>query len=186
MGFSVGWVATRGVEPDRLYAALGLRPTGVSKPLFDADAMGGGIPGGWHCVVKHRYERVTADALLADLSRGGEAVACFVEEHVMYSKAVGWRAGAKSWSVIHDSQQAHTHLEIAGDLPPTFEAVRAACEASQREADADEPEVDHLFDIPVGLAQAITGFRHDAVNDGLELEVLEPARSQWLARWFRR
>src|SRR5436309_2155175 len=35
------------------------------------------------------------------LSRGCEAIACFVEEHVMVSRAAGWKDGEQVWCVSH-------------------------------------------------------------------------------------
>jgi hypothetical protein len=186
MGFSLGWLATRNIDPQTLYLALQARRTGVMKPVFSSAAMAGPIPGGWHLVLMDRNDSLIGDALLADVSRTGEAVACFVEEHVMYSAAVGWHVGVKSWSIVHESEKGIMHLDMAGQPPEPFATIRAACEAEQHAEDAREPEVDHIFDIPVGLAQALTGFRHDAANMDVDLEVLEVARKSWWSRMFGR
>src|SRR3954467_736534 len=182
MGFSLGWLATRNIDPQILYEALQLRPTTMRKPALSSAAMAGALPSGWHLLLMNRTERLMTDAFLADVSKGGEAVGCFVEEHVMYSAAVGWRAGAKVWSVGHDSEKGTMHLDVAGDVPDAFSAVRMRCETAQRLEDAGEPEVDHFFDIPVDLAEAVTGFRHDAAHVGLDLEVLEAASGAWWRR----
>jgi hypothetical protein len=179
MGFSLGWLATRGIAPELLYSALAARPTGTRKPIFSAAAMGGTIPGGWHLIVMNRNHSLTDDAFLAEISRHGEAVACFVEEHVMYAVAVGWQASSKRWSIVHESEKGIAHLEVSGTPPEAFAAIRAEGEAAQRKEDPEEPEVDHVFDIPVAVAQAVTGFRHDASTLELDLEVLETPRKSW-------
>src|SRR3954463_14226331 len=182
MGFSLGWLATRNIDPQILYEALQLRPTGIRNPALSSAAMAGALPSGWDLLLMNRTERLVTVAFLADVAKGGEAVGCFVEEHVMYSAAVGWRAGAKVWSVVHDSEKGTMHLDVAGDVPGPFAAIRMRCEAAQRSEDAREPEVDHLFDISVDLADAVTGFRHDRANMGLDLEVLEAASRAWWRR----
>jgi len=47
---------------------------------------------------------LTSDEVLARLSNVGEVIACFVEEHVMFSsvRAAGWR---QVWSVQHNAQR---------------------------------------------------------------------------------
>ncbi len=186
MGFAVGWLATRHIDPQKVYLALQARPTGIKKPVFSSEAMAGPIPGGWHLVVMDRNDNLIGDALLAEISKAGDAVACFVEEHVMYSAAVGWHAGVKSWSIVHEREKGIMHLEFTGEQPEPFAAIRAQCEAAQHAEDAREPEVDHIFDIPVGVIQAITGFRHDAGNTDVELEVLEGPQRSWWKRLLRR
>jgi hypothetical protein len=60
-----------------------------------------------------------------------------------------------------------------------------AVQTAQGSENADDPEVDYFFDIPVDAAQRITGSRYDRGDvDGVELkfDVLErlPRRGGWL------
>src|SRR5215204_1618082 len=186
MGFSLGWLATRHIDPRNLYEPLHARPTGIKGPALSSAAMAGPIPSGWHLFLMNRQERLVADALLADISKPGDAVGCFIEEHAMYSAAVHWRQGAKVWSIVHDSDKGIMHLDVAGDVPEALSVARARCDAAQRLDHAGDPEVDHMFDIPVDVAQAVTGFRHDAPDMGVDLEVLEVASRGWWRRLLGR
>jgi len=173
MGFSLGWVAVRGSDPESICRILGLHETGVREELPESPMVGASLPHGWYLVVVDRGEKLLEDTLLQRLSADCEAVGCFVEEHVMYSAAEGWTNGRRVWSVTHDSSKARAHLELEGDLPPALSAIRARLESEQEAAGGDTADVDYLFDVPVELAKAVTGFRHDEDVGGTEPPLFE-------------
>ena len=93
----------------------------------------------------------------------------------MYSASVGWSDGRKMWSVVHDSEKAAGHLAVDGSVPAEFSQIRATQEAKQRTEDEADAGVDCIFDVPIDLAKALTGFRHDesvAGSDPAPFEVL--------------
>ncbi len=182
MGFSIGWLATRGCDPQEVYAALGVKATGVRQAALSARAMGGPVAGGWHLVVMDHRHDLVEDSIMRELSRSGEAVASSIEEHVMCSISTSWKGGQRQWAVVHDSEKGRQYLEVQGDVPKSFAALRAGKEEEQRLAGGDEADVDYIFDIPLDLAQELAGFRHDVDNRGLELEVLEVTRRSWWRR----
>jgi hypothetical protein len=125
---------------------------------------------------------------LGSLSRGAEVVACFVEEHVMFSAAAFWRDGLRVWSVEHDAQEGIRHLVVAGELPAEMSAIIKESEAAQDAEDECDSEVDYIFEIPVDIAQRITDFRYDRDDvDGIELkfDVLDHVPGQRRAGWFK-
>lgn len=75
----------------------------------------------------------------------------------MYSRASGWKDGRRVWSITHDLQRGNGHLEAEGDVPPVFAPVRDRLIAEQLSRD----HADYIFDVPVEVAKALTGFRHD-------------------------
>ncbi len=137
---------------------------------------------GWHLMVIDHDQRLVDDAFLRAISRGGVALGCFVEEHVMYSHATAWRDSSKEWSLVHESERGALHLEVEGTPPSSFAKLRAERESAQRSEEQSESTVDHIFDIPVAVAEAETGFRHDSEKNVLELEVLEIERRAWWKR----
>ena len=79
------------------------------------------------------------------------------------------------WSVIHDCQKGKRHLDVQGEPPPEFTAIRDALLSKSK------PGVDYIFDIPVETAKSVTGYRHDEDVPGLSgdiFEVLENVPSQ--------
>jgi hypothetical protein len=162
MGHSVSWVAVRRKLPDTALSVLSLRRTGeYSEVPFSPGTWGAELPDNWYLVFGNHadfVDQLPLDQLAAD----AEVVACSVEEHVMMSYAQGWSKGEKTWSVIHDSEQGVNHLETQGDLPPIFASIRERLAAAQAAEDQDgEGAVDYLIEVPVELAQTLTGFRHD-------------------------
>jgi hypothetical protein len=141
---------------------LGLAETGERDELAAESGLGGAaLPDGWYTVVFDRYDHpLLGDDVLNVLSDGCELVAAGAEEHVMVSFAEGWRDGARTWSVTHDSEQGIEHLDAAGALPESFQAIRSERLAEQEAAGGAEADVDYVFDVPLEVARLITGFSH--------------------------
>jgi len=162
MGYSLSWAAVKGSTPEAVRDALALRATGVRQEIPDSDITGAELCGGWYLVVSNRDGlHLTSSKVLARLSSIGEVIACFVEEHVVFSSASRWESGHQVWSVQHDAQRGIEHLDAKGDLPPKFSSVRDELRSMHEAAGGRSARVDHIFDVPVVLAHDLTGYRHD-------------------------
>jgi hypothetical protein len=182
MGFALVWLAVQGVGKAELAGLAGLEDTGEPDDFFEGaysvgELAGGELVGKWAVLVASDFA-LLEEEILHDFSQGRRLVACAVEEHVMISSCSEWVNGAPVWSATHIGEDGGDELEVAGVLPPVFEGIVAklrALEAQNAEEDADEGlEVDYIFDAPLELAEAITGFRHDAVFEGV-FTACEPA-----------
>lgn len=189
MGYAVSWIAIRGGPAADVLGALGLRTTGAREEVAESPIVAASLPDGWHVVLDNtRTFAFESDKRLpARLTAGVEAVTCAVEEHVGVSVAAGWRDGKRIWRVEHDAGKGLGHLAAEGELPPTFASIRERLTGEQARADAGGESVDHVFDIPVELARALTGFAHDrdlpGAGGGQErFEVLEPLQGSPFAR----
>ena len=180
MGVSQSWVAFRGRPATAVRAELRLRVVADANP-YDSRYLGSTLPDGWQLLVV-RSDRLVDPALLARLSRGGEAVACFVEEHVMFSHASGWADGRCLWKIDHDGCEARDALQVTGDPPAQLGPIRDDLEAKQRATEPDdEYPVDYLFEAPAELVKQLVGYHHfdDAAAgpfDALEELPPEPPR----------
>jgi len=173
MGASLSWLAIRGKSPQTVRAELGLRTAGRRERYPESPLTGAKLPGGWYLLVEnHRLKnQYVRDSVLTRLSTDCEVITCMVEEHVMCSEAAGWNDGVKTWSVIHEAEKGDKDLRTEGDMPAVFAAIRDRLIGEQDE------QVDYLFEIPVELAESLTGYRHDAAlsesdDDGFEVFVL--------------
>jgi hypothetical protein len=187
MGYSLSWLAIKGKTPQSVLDELGFRTTGERQEIPEAPLSAAMMPNGWYLIVSDHAEHVAPDAVLENLTADCEALACFVEEHVMFSSAAGWKDGRKCWSVNHDAQRGIEHLEIEGDLPAAFASIRERLFFKQKEENirkagirrpliarkvvaVGEMECDYIFGIPVELAREITGYQHDREFPGLTVE----------------
>jgi hypothetical protein len=152
MGASLSWFAARGKPPAVVLQEFGLK--NVGKEYCRTPFCGGLLPSGWYLVIHGRHEFTNDEA--RQLSRGCEVIACFVEEHVMVSRAASWKNGEQIWSVTHNTEEGDRHLEVEGEPPASFAAIRDRLTKRQDEDDG----ADFIFDIPVDLAKAITGYSH--------------------------
>jgi len=169
MGFSLSWLAVKGKPSEWVREELGFRPTGQREEIPEAGFSAAEMPSGWYLIVADHKEQVASDSVLRRLSDSGcELVTCFVEEHVMASQATGWREGRRTWLVYHDSQQGTQHLDVEGEPPEGFAAIRDGLFAKQTGGGCD-----YIFDIPVETARSLTGYRYDQDIPGLSGEVFE-------------
>jgi hypothetical protein len=173
MGYSLSWLAVKGKPPQAVLDELALRPTGQREEIPESGLSAVATPNGWYLIVADHTDRVCPDDVMQRLASSGcELVTCFVEEHVMASRATGWRDGKMIWSITHDVQKGRKHLEVLGEPPPQFAAIRD--ELSAR----DKPgECDYLFNIPVETAKSVCGYQHDEDVPGLSGEVFEVLES---------
>jgi hypothetical protein len=160
MGYSLSWLAVRGKPMAKVLEELALRGTGRRDEVADAPMVGAELPGGWTVALVNDGDDFVQEELAIRLSAGCEVITCLVEEHVMQSSAFAWKNGENVWAAVHDAQNGGAkHLEAEGDFPAAFSAIR---------------EQDHMFDAPIDLAKAVTGFRHDqALPGGASFEALE-------------
>lgn len=162
MGYAISWIAIRGQSPGKVQALFDLEPTGDMESVPDSDVVGATLPSGWYLIFDNaRTFEFSPELFDARMTAGAEAVVCMVEEHIMLSSAAAYKDGKQIWSTKHDAQEGIEHLEYSGELPVEFASIREKCLEMQRIENADSSAADHIFDIPVALAAAITGFRYD-------------------------
>ena len=183
MGYSIAWLAARGIAYDAVLQRLGLVQTDERADYAERDLTGRSLPSGWSLVVARGCEHRIVDArTLGQLAVDCEVVACSVEEHVMYSSAEFWTSGSRLWRIAHDAQEALDHLAVSGQPPDDFEATRARVSMDQQAEGGDQADVDLFFEIPLALARNRVGFKHDEVeatgsDGGFQVLVESPAPS---------
>lgn len=75
----------------------------------------------------------------------------------MVSRAANWKDGELIWAVTHDAQEGDEHLDVEGEPPAGFAAIRDRLAKQQEE----EGGVDFIFNVPVDIAKEITGYSHE-------------------------
>jgi hypothetical protein len=193
MGYSLAWLAIKGKEPRAVLETLGFASSGTFEPIPESDLVAATLPTGWYLIITDD-EQVAPDSTLQQLTVNCEAVTCFVEEHVMVSTASGWRDGRCIWTITHESERGIEHLETSGELPSEFPAIRDRLQANQQAEDTTSPACDYIFDIPVTVAESLTGYRHDGeipeIGDrGFEVLTYVPSpgpKKSWLGRLFNK
>ena len=58
-------------------------------------------------------------------------------------------------------------LEVEGTPPEVFPAIRKEMEEMQRAEGGDQAGVDYIFEIPLGVAKSLVGFKHDEICNRL-------------------
>ena len=185
MGWSLSWAAIKEAKATAVHSILGVKPTQRYEESPESDVTGVELPTGWYLVVFNRQE--IKDEVLKKLSMLGDTVYCFVEDHVMFSCAAGWRNGMRTWSLVHDCEKGIYHLAIGGVAPPSLKEIHNRLTSEQNVAGGEKADVDYIYDAPAELAKELTGFRHDLDIPGLTgdvFEVLERSPRSLLRRIF--
>lgn len=162
MGYSIAWIAVRGMTKDEVLARLSLADTGEPDEANASPVSGATLPGGGYLLFFNDMAHPATQAPnMARLSQGGEALGCQVEEHVMASASFLYRDGVKLWDVTHLAEEGVYHLAVDGAPPPLLDTIHTEMKAAQDEQGGADADVDWLFEVPVMLATALSGFRHD-------------------------
>jgi hypothetical protein len=189
VGFALSWLTVRDQAIDHVCEMLDIQQTMEREEAPESAFTGIRLPTGWYSIIANRHvPRWFQDTWFRKLSQSTTVIAASVEEHVMYSSAEQWDAGRVVWTITHNSDEGRRHLEITGDLPEVFESIRERQFARQAADDAEDVRVDHIFDIPVDVVEALTGFRYD-VDLGLAdnpFEVLKDAHKSFAAKLLDR
>jgi hypothetical protein len=162
MGVCLSWFAVRGSSREAVLEQLELE--GAHAPYRGLPDVFGvaELPDGWLLLVCNHDLKAAFEERFVALSHHGSAVACAIEEHVMFQEARGYEDGAEVWRVTHDPDKGQSlyHLEITGTPPANLDKIHRQAIAEQDE-EGEDAGVDLISDVPLALAKCICGFRHD-------------------------
>jgi hypothetical protein len=162
MGYSISWFAVREENTERLLERLGLKPTGETEDIPESLISMAKLTTGWRLLWYNQYDcPFLQPKELARISAGYDVIKCLVEEHVMASSSERWSGGQRQWWISHEGENGPKGLDVDGQPPEGFPAIRAEMEQSQQAAGGSDAGVDYIFEIPLKVAQSLVGFKHD-------------------------
>jgi hypothetical protein len=162
MGYSLSWVAVKGRSHAELQQILGLKRTGKQGDYGAHALVGRHLQDGWYILIANSSEdKIAKSKTLAQLSKGAQAVACSIEEHVMFSSCAFWNAGKKIWSVMHRGERDVFDLVKSGKPPENYTSLKQELIETQKLEGGENAGVDVVFEIPLRLAKQLVGFKHD-------------------------
>ncbi|MGD9881542.1 MAG: hypothetical protein AB7U95_15550 [Reyranella sp.] len=181
MGYSLSWIATKGLVKDIVYSRLQLSMASNPARGREGHIQSRDQPDGWRLVLLNEAEHpLLKVSHLATLSKGCTALACNIEEHVMLGSAEQWTDGQLLWRLRHQGDIDTHNLEVSGDPPHVFPKIEEECRSRQA-SDTEQPPVDFVFEIPPLVAKSITAFKHDESDR----EGFEPLQWQGRRTWWR-
>lgn len=172
MGFTSNWMLVRGREPERIWAGLGVRPSGDRTDHPEGWLVGTRRADGAYLLVEDNAEEPVEDTWdLAELSAGGEVIAVGEVDGSGGAELVLWRDGHKLWGLAADCDE----LEVWGEVPAE---VLAAVERHRRPDPDDQDDPVDYFSGVLGLATDLTGYQCGSGVVGIDAEpfdILETA-----------
>ena len=191
MGYSISWLAFHGCSKEQILEATQFEETETPDEANESPQSGASFPNGWYIVFLNKFDHpLVSVESLSRLSQTCRIVAGQIEEHVMYSSCGEYSQGHRNWFVCHDAQEDLFNLETEGQLPDYFAEIKAATLKQQDAENAQNAEVDCIFDVPVLVGEKACGHRHDRWKYDwgepvfTELRETNPRRS-FLARLLR-
>lgn len=141
--------------------ALSFQDTGQEDEANEAPFSVAYLPTGWSVIWSNDFEYASPSNILR-LSSPLRLIGCQVEEHVMFTACHAAKDGRALWNVWHNFQEGGIYdLNSSGEVPKEFEIFAATRRAEQDAAGGDKSEVDYCSEVPLDLAMALTGYRHD-------------------------
>ena len=146
MGYSVSWLAVSGKAPQALFRELGIAPTGEMAAYGESMIAGRTLPNGWFLLVIDRCDhKFIMPESLRSISSACEAVACSIEEHVMFCSSELWRNGVQVWRIEHDAQKSIEHISTSGQLPDDYAAIEKESAEQQKQAGGMKADTDYFL-----------------------------------------
>src|SRR5258708_35386443 len=134
MGYSLSLLAVQCSDPDAALSRLNIVRTGQSCEYACEQLTGHAMPQGWYLVVANRCDhRFLQAKVLGPLSQNYRVVACSIEEHVMFSSAEEWVAGAMVWRAVHAGGKGPIDLKTSAAIPPSFQPIADAPAPKQKD-----------------------------------------------------
>ena len=163
MGWSSSWIAIQGCEKDELLKYLNLEETG--EKAFPGDGSVpfcvSELPGKWMVVFSEDFDWASPSRVL-EMSKLGLTLGCQFEDRVAMTSAVcAARAGVELWRVFHNSEQSIYRLDVTGNPPEELAAIRDQLFQEQEHGGGEDSDADYVHDVPLELAKAVCGYRHD-------------------------
>lgn len=155
---SVAWVAFEGRSKEEVVEALGYVDTGEAAEVDDG-LVCGVLPGGWVTVVAMGHQPGDWAKTLAPLSREGPILSVESSTTVMWSIIRAYADGALAWSVEHNPEAGIDHLDVVGEPPPQYIALRDRLLAEQEAEGGEDADVDLVFDLPALLSKELCGYQ---------------------------
>lgn len=165
MGYAISWIGVRGLKKAAALDVFGFKDTSEVDEYNETPFSAAESGTGWTIIWANDFGFAGDENLLISKSASGQIVACQIEEHVLFSGASQFERGKKVWSISHlgdgSKRDGIFHLDQVGDPPPIFKEILGDLTALQIAEGGRKAEVDYIFDVPLRLAQRLTGFKHD-------------------------
>ena len=192
MGFAITWCAVRENEAQGFLDRLGLLPTGEREEIPESLISTAKLDTGWRLLWYNEYTcPFLGPSQLSEISRDQDVLLCLVEEHVMASSSELWSGGTRIWWISHEGEDGPNGLSTEGELPECFPSIRQEMERAQLAEGGAAAGVDHIFEIPLKVAETLVGFKHDesyahVIDNSFEVLARPEKKGGLLGMLFRR
>lgn len=166
MGYNVAWLAFRGLPREKVLAVTGFADTQEPDEYNESPVSGIQHSDEWYVLhINNCFHPLINQEVLNRLSEGCEILGCQIEEHIMVSASFFYKNGSRVWNLLHDCEKGRYHLQIDGKPPEILSDIREILFADQDAEGGEEADVDFIFDIPIRVAETLTGFVHNGHDD---------------------
>ncbi|WP_405497053.1 hypothetical protein [Nocardia sp. NBC_00511] len=170
MGFTSNWLLVQGKQPEQVWEALGVAPSGERSDHPEPGLSGAVRPDGGYLVVEDRAEEGVEDTWkLASISLGCTVIGVGEVDGAGGAEVVVWRDGRKEWGIAAPMDEGGP--EVDGEVPA---GVLRRVERDARYGD-DDDDPDY-FNAILRLGTDLTGYQCGSAIEkagALPFEVLD-------------
>jgi len=154
-------MAARGVALDRVLDLLEWEPTGREEEHLDT-GLWAVHRGDWLiiCAAGWEYMELLTEDHAKALSKTAPTLYWWGDDTPMRSGLEEFADGTSRWLVDYRGTHGVSTPTVRGEPPDALEEARAGQQARQ-DAEGEDADVDHLYEIPHVLGELLTDFRHD-------------------------
>ena len=156
MGFNIGWIGVRATEQSEILRALDMKDTYVHDEANEAPVSWAHLPTGW-TILFFNTPDVRFEQAYTALAQTSDVIACVALETTMDCHVVRACRGKALWSLLYQAEQQHLRVQVGGTPPSSFQGIQQSLCEAQAVSDASGDDVDHLFEIPLQVAEQETG-----------------------------
>jgi hypothetical protein len=159
MSFDVSWAAFHKVRKQEVLATASLQNTGQHDEANEAPFSCAELPNEWTILYANNSTYIYEN--IKTISENHAVLSVIIQDYVPTSLAAFHVRGKQVWSVYHEGNAGVLDLTLTGAVPPQTTTIRDRLLILQQREEGKVPRVDHMFDVPVELAESICGYRHD-------------------------
>ncbi|WP_439636477.1 hypothetical protein [Oceanicaulis sp.] len=159
MGFNIGWIGVRSPERSDILDLLGVQDTYVHDEVNETPMSWAHLPTGWTILFFNTPDERFEQAYTA-LAQTSDVIACVALETTMDCHVLRACRGKALWSLLYQAEQKHLGVQVGGTPPSCFQLIQQSLGEAQAVSDANGDDVDHLFEIPLQVAEQETGYAY--------------------------
>jgi hypothetical protein len=174
MGYRCRWIATRAIERAEVLSQLGMSVSEeLNEEVYDPDLYAVDVDG-WFVVFADGWDHMNLVDVekVRKLSQRGEVLFFYTDDSPMCAELTSYVDGRPAWSIVYSGTNGVGTPALTGSVPANANTLLSQLREAQ-DAEGDDADVDHIYELAAMVGDELVGFRHDqTLSSGEYLPIL--------------